>query len=68
MFVAALMEEVPAVVTVQQQQAEQMKVFWKVCPVKSMLGVPLFKLVPYSLLKECSEIWELSVWIEFKRC
>ena len=29
--VGTLMEEVPAVLAVQQQQAEQMKVFWKVC-------------------------------------
>ena len=28
---AAAVEELPPVVTVQQQQAEQMKVFWKVC-------------------------------------
>jgi hypothetical protein len=28
---AALTEEQPAVLTVQQQQAEQMKVYWKVC-------------------------------------
>lgn len=28
----ALTEEQPAVLTVQQQQAEQMKVYWKVCP------------------------------------
>lgn len=55
---AQIIEESPAVLTVQQQQAEQMKVFWKV----------RYDLTPFrqskvnvitsgSLLRECSQTW-----------
>jgi hypothetical protein len=42
---AALVEEQPAVLTVQQQQAEQMKVYWKV----------RVDLTSYLVLEPCSE-------------
>ena len=46
------MEEAPSVMTVEQQQAEQMKVYWRVHIILSP-SLPSFNEVFPSSLKEC---------------
>ena len=46
------MEEAPSVMTVEQQQAEQMKVYWRV-QLFHLPSLPSFNKVFPSSLKEC---------------
>lgn len=64
----ALTEEQPAVLTVQQQQADQMKVYWKVR--SSVLYLVLCPECPVcdSSSRVCSRIWADSHWTAFRRC
>jgi hypothetical protein len=55
--------------SVQQQQAEQMKMYWKVClvPVLRLLWVTLHQTM-CSSSKACSQILARCHWIEYKQC
>jgi hypothetical protein len=66
---AALTEEQPAVLTVQQQQAEQMKVYWKVRVALSGIGAMLSaRMAIASSSRACSQTWVGFHWTAFRRC
>jgi hypothetical protein len=64
----ALAEEQPTVLTVQQQQAEQMKVYWKVRSFWSCIWCCAECSVDNSSSRACSRIWADSHWTAFRRC
>jgi hypothetical protein len=64
----ALTEEQPAVLTVQQQQADQMKVYWKVRSLVLYLVLCPECPVGDSSSRVCSRIWADYHWTAFRRC
>ena len=64
----AVAEEQPTVLTVQQQQAEQMKVYWKVGFLGFWTCTCAECMAGGSSSKGCSRTWVGSHWIGFRRC
>ena len=68
---AAVIEDVPPILSVQQQQAEQMKVYWKVCDAN--LSVRVVRIDDQchlfdSLSKACLRTLVHSAWYAYKGC
>lgn len=68
----AAIEEESAIVTVQQQQAEQMKIYWRVRRRSSLRrGIANSALTDWgnpSISRACSRIWGRSAWCGSRTC